>query len=113
MNNSNVEVRIALMRAGLRQWELAGLLGVREGEFSKVLSVEQPEEFQEVLINAIESIDDLEAFREAKAEFRSMYKEQEASKYADRIIRDVEARIILREDADRYGYDFNTGGKYD
>lgn len=115
MNNSNTEVRVALLRAGLHQWELAGMLRVREGTFYKLMSEELPDEVQETLIDAIACIDDLEAFEEIREKLHESLTNVSASRYAERVMRDVEAREILRDDETRYGYNIGRklGGKYD
>ncbi|MBR5379300.1 MAG: hypothetical protein IK140_02080 [Clostridia bacterium] len=50
---SNLRIRIALTENGLRQWELARLLGVHEVYFSRRMRDELPAEEQDKIIELI------------------------------------------------------------
>lgn len=115
MNNSNIEVRVALLRAGLHQWELAGLLRIRETAFTKLLSKELPDDVQEALVEAIECVDDLEAFREVREDLQNMLTEVSSSRYADRIMHEVEETMEYRKYDNVVGYSAveKLGGRYD
>lgn len=52
----NVEVRAAYMTHGIRQWELAGELGLSETHFSRKLRYELPPEEKERILAAIEKL---------------------------------------------------------
>lgn len=51
----NQKVRLKMLEAGLKQWEVARLLGVGESVLSRRLRDELPEEDQEQICKLIES----------------------------------------------------------
>lgn len=53
-NMTNRKVRAALFEAGLKQYELAEILGVSEARVSTMLRREMPEETQARIVSVIE-----------------------------------------------------------
>ena len=51
---ANIKVRVKMYETGLKQWELAKLMGVSESVLSRKLRDELPEEEQEKIIELIE-----------------------------------------------------------
>ena len=49
----NMNVRIEMVKHGLKQWQVANLLGVSESAFSKKIRKELPKEEQEKIIAVI------------------------------------------------------------
>ncbi len=49
----NMEIRIEMTRHGLKQWQVANLLGVSESVFSRMLRKELSEEEKERILKAI------------------------------------------------------------
>lgn len=54
---NNKRVRIVMIEAGIKQWELARLLGISEPALSQKLRDELPEEEQNRIIDLIEKSD--------------------------------------------------------
>lgn len=52
MNNS--KVRIKMLESGVKQWEVANMLGISESVFSRKLRNELSEEEQDKIVNLIE-----------------------------------------------------------
>ena len=52
-NKANARIREALKSSGLRQWELADLLGMAEGTLSRKLRRDLPEDEQRRIIDLI------------------------------------------------------------
>ena len=52
---NNTRIRIKMIECGLKQWELAKLMGISEPTLSKKLREELPEEEQDKIIEIIES----------------------------------------------------------
>lgn len=52
MNNS--KVRIKMFESGIKQWEVANMLGISESVFSRRLRNELSEEEQDKIVNLIE-----------------------------------------------------------
>lgn len=57
---NNIRIREALGKAGVRQWELAEIMGVREERLSKMLRHELPTEQQNELLTLIEVLGNME-----------------------------------------------------
>lgn len=122
MNNSNVEVRVAMLRAGLEHWQVAHLLGIREKYFSHIIGKEQPDYIQTLLINAIENRNDPEKLKGYVDEIKTTVvkpvgaprrvPDESVRQYAENIVRDVEMTEMIREDEKRYRYGL-MGGDYE
>lgn len=54
MTNHNVQIKIAMLEAGLRQFELAKLLNVSETTLWRMMREELPAERQEEILSLIE-----------------------------------------------------------
>lgn len=52
----NIEIRIACMVAGIKQWQLAKILGLSETHLSRKLRRELPPEEKERVLAAIEKL---------------------------------------------------------
>ena len=52
-NLKNIKIRVEMTRIGLKQWEVAKLLGISESVFSRKLRNELPEAEQERIITLI------------------------------------------------------------
>lgn len=50
----NINIRIKLVEAGMKQWELARLLGISESQLSRKLRTELTQEEQERILEIIE-----------------------------------------------------------
>lgn len=53
MNLNNLQIKVALSEKGLRQYDLARLLGIAESTCSKMLREELPQDKQKEIINLI------------------------------------------------------------
>lgn len=51
----NLEIRRALLEAGVKQWQVAEKLGISESSFSKLLRKELTDEKKNEVLNAIKS----------------------------------------------------------
>ena len=51
---TNMKVRMAMMENGLKQWEVARLLGIHEAVLSRKMRDELPEEEQDRIVQVIE-----------------------------------------------------------
>jgi len=56
MNNS--KVRISMLKSGIKQWEVASMLGISESVLSRKLRDELPEEEQDQIVSLIEKAGD-------------------------------------------------------
>ena len=56
MLNTNKELRQKMKQAGLKQWQLAELLGIREDAFSKLMRYELTEEYRQKCFAAIDEL---------------------------------------------------------
>ena len=54
LNMNNSKVRIRMLESGLKQWEVADMLGISESVFSRKLRNELSEEEQDKIVNLIE-----------------------------------------------------------
>lgn len=54
MTKSNIKIRVKMIEAGMKQWELARLLGIGESVLSRKLRDELPEEEQDRIVTLIE-----------------------------------------------------------
>lgn len=52
----NIQIRTALLQAGVKQWQLAEALGLSEAHFSRKLRKELPDEEKQKILNAISDI---------------------------------------------------------
>ena len=50
---ANVEVREAILKSGLKQWQVAQMLGVHEGTFSRMLRMELSPDMKEKILDTI------------------------------------------------------------
>ena len=50
---SNIRIKIALLESGMKNWELANILGISEATMSRRLRVELSDEEQNRIIKAI------------------------------------------------------------
>jgi len=50
---NNKKIRIAMMESGIRQWELAKLLGISESTLTRKLREELPDEEQDKIVEII------------------------------------------------------------
>lgn len=50
---ANMKVKVAILNSGLKQWQVAELIGIRDDAFSRKLRYELPEEEQNKIIEAI------------------------------------------------------------
>lgn len=57
---ANIKIRVKMFETGLKQWELAKLMGVSESVLSRKLRDELPEEEQDRIIKLIEENEDHE-----------------------------------------------------
>lgn len=55
MTPTNVNVRIEMTRYGLKQWQVAALLGMSESVFCRRLKKELPEDEQQAIIEKIKA----------------------------------------------------------
>lgn len=53
---SNIEIRTAYMKAGVKQWQVAKAMGVSETHFSKKMRNEIPAKEKERILAVIESL---------------------------------------------------------
>ena len=51
----NISVRIKLTESGMKQWQLARLLGISESQLSRKLRTELPQEEQDRIIEIIQN----------------------------------------------------------
>ena len=51
---ANIKIRVKMFETGIKQWELAKLMGVSESVLSRKLRDELPEEEQDRIIELIE-----------------------------------------------------------
>ena len=51
---TNMRIRMAMLTAGLKQWEVAKLLGMNEAVLSRKMRAELPEEEQDRIVQVIE-----------------------------------------------------------
>lgn len=51
---SNTRIKIKMLKSGIKQWELARLLGISESALSRKLRGELPEEEQDRIVAVIE-----------------------------------------------------------
>lgn len=51
---SNTRIKIKMLKSGIKQWELARLLGISESALSRKLRDELPEEEQDRIVAVIE-----------------------------------------------------------
>ena len=56
MNTTNVRVRIAMIEHNVKQYQLAGMMGIHEQSLSRKLRPELPESEQDEIIGIIENI---------------------------------------------------------
>ena len=54
-NLNNIEIRLEMAKAGLKQWQVADLVGITEQALSKKLRKELPAEEQQRIIKTIKS----------------------------------------------------------
>jgi len=54
MNRNNAKIRLKMFEAGVKQWQLARLIGMSESNLSRKLRDELPEEEQDRIIALIE-----------------------------------------------------------
>ena len=54
MHRNNVKIKVAMLKADMKQWELARLMGIHEGSLSRKMRDELPEEEQEKIVKLIE-----------------------------------------------------------
>ncbi len=54
MVKNNVKIRIAMLETGMKQWELARILGMSESVLSRRLRDELPEDEQDKIVELIE-----------------------------------------------------------
>ena len=52
---NNIEVRLEMAKSGLKQWQVAELIGITEQAFSKKLRKELPQAEQQRIIEMIQS----------------------------------------------------------
>lgn len=52
----NIEIRAAYMAAGVKQWQLAKMLGLSESHFSRKLRKELPQEKKVQILAAIDAL---------------------------------------------------------
>lgn len=52
----NIEIRAAYMAAGVKQWQLAKILGLSESHFSRKLRKELPQEEKVQILAAIDAL---------------------------------------------------------
>jgi len=57
MHSNNIEIRVELVKADLKQWELARLMGVHEESLSRKLRYELTPEEKEDMIHVIREYD--------------------------------------------------------
>lgn len=50
---ANMKVKVAILNSGLKQWQVAELIGIRDDAFSRKLRYEMPEDEQNRIIDAI------------------------------------------------------------
>ena len=50
---ANMKVKVAILNSGLKQWQVAELIGIRDDAFSRKLRYELPEAEQNRIIEAI------------------------------------------------------------
>ena len=55
---NNVEVRVAIKRSGLKQWQIAEEYGLHEGNFSRLLRKPLSEQETEKIMTAIRDLKD-------------------------------------------------------
>ncbi|MEI1420929.1 2-oxoglutarate and iron-dependent oxygenase domain-containing protein [Bacillus cabrialesii] len=53
---SNLEIRRAIKKTGLFQWQVAERYGVSESQFSRMLRRELPDEEKRLILNIIEQL---------------------------------------------------------
>ena len=51
----NIGVKIKLLEVGMKQWQLARLMGISESQLSRKLRMELPQEEQERIIQIIQN----------------------------------------------------------
>jgi predicted XRE-type DNA-binding protein len=54
----NARIKVALIENGMKQWQLAQLMGVHEATLSKRMREELPAEEQDRIVNLIEAAED-------------------------------------------------------
>ena len=54
----NAKIKVALIENGMKQWQLAQLMGVHEATLSKRMREELPAEEQDRIVNLIEAAED-------------------------------------------------------
>ena len=64
---TNEKIRRAMGAAGLKQYQVAEALGMLEGNFSRKLRKELPEEEQEKILDVIKALDEGEGEANGKA----------------------------------------------
>ena len=55
---NNIKIRLKIFETGLKQWEVARLIGVSESKLSRMLRDELPEDEQNRIIDIIERRND-------------------------------------------------------
>jgi len=53
MNSTNIDVRIAMIKANMKQWQAAEVLGISESGLCRKLRKELPKEEQEKMVKKI------------------------------------------------------------
>lgn len=56
MQRTNEEIRRAIGANGLRQWQIAEAMGMKDGNFSRMLRSELPEEKKRKILAVIETV---------------------------------------------------------
>ena len=54
----NQDIRKAISGAGLKYWQVAHAIGVNDGNFSRMLRKELPDNVKEKILNAIKELED-------------------------------------------------------
>ena len=54
----NARIKVALIENGMKQWQLAQIMGVHEATLSKRMREELPAEEQDRIVNLIEAAED-------------------------------------------------------
>ena len=50
---ANMKLKVAILQSGMKQWQVANLIGIRDDAFSRKLRYEMPEEEQDEIIELI------------------------------------------------------------
>ena len=56
MNNANIDIRYEIMKSGLKNYQVATMLGVTETTFSRWLRTELPAEKKKEILEAIDKL---------------------------------------------------------